>query len=166
MYAVIRTGGKQYKVQAGDIIKVESLDKKQGDEFEMKDVLFVSGKTAHVGEPNVAGAKVTVMVTKQDRDKKIRVFKKKRRQGYRKTIGHRQEYTELFVKAITAPDGESTSAELRKAEKKAPEQKEVKATAAKKKSAAPKKKASAKKKVAKKTATKKAATKKKSKKKA
>jgi large subunit ribosomal protein L21 len=165
MYAVIRTGGKQYKVQAGDIIKVESLDKKQGDEFEMKDVLFVSGQTAHVGEPNVAGAKVTVMVTKQDRDKKIRVFKKKRRQGYRKTIGHRQDYTELFVKAITSPDGETSSAELRKAEKTAQVAKESK-KAAVKKSAAPKKKAAAKKKVSKKSATKKASSKKKTKKKA
>ena len=70
------------------------------------------------GEPHVKDAKVTVMVTKQDKEKKIRVFKKKRRQGYRRTIGHRQEYTELFVKAIMSPDGETVSAEPKKAKEK------------------------------------------------
>lgn len=152
MYAVIRTGGKQYKVKAGDLIKVESLPGSQGDEFDMNDILFVSGQTSYVGEPNVKDAKVTVMVTKQDRDKKIRVFKKKRRQGYRRTMGHRQEYTELFVKAITTPDGETSSAEPRAAKaKEAPAEK--KATAKKKVS----KKAATTKKTSKKKATKKKA---------
>jgi len=154
MYAVIRTGGKQYKVKAGDLIKVETLEKNQGDEFDMNEILFVSGQTSYVGEPHVKDAKVTVMVTKQDKEKKIRVFKKKRRQGYRRTIGHRQEYAELFVKAIMSPDGETVSAEPRKTKE---EKVEVKMTAQK---TAPKKKAATKKKVAKKTATKKKTAKK------
>ncbi len=155
MYAVIRTGGKQYKVKAGDLIKVETLEKNQGDEFDMNEILFVSGQTSYVGEPHVKDAKVTVMVTKQDKEKKIRVFKKKRRQGYRRTIGHRQEYTELFVKAIMSPDGETVSAEPKKAKE---EKVEVKAAT---KKTASKKKATTKKKVAKKkTATKKKTAKK------
>ncbi len=163
MYAVIRTGGKQYKVKAGDMIKVDLLEKSKGDEFDMDQVLFVSGKTSHVGEPTVAQAKVTVVVAKQDKSKKILVFKKKRRKGYRKVQGHRQDYTQLFVKAITSPDGESDSAEMRVAEKKeakpATEKKAAKKTASKKK--ATKKKATKKKTTKKKSASKKKATKKK-----
>ena len=157
MYAVIRTGGKQYKVKAGDLINVELLEKSQGDTFDMEEVLFVSGKTSHVGEPTVSKAKVTVTVAKQDgRAKKVLVFKKKRRKGYRKMQGHRQGYTQLFVKAITSPDGESDSAEMKtKAKTEKP--------AAKK--AATKKKAT-KKAAAKKTTTKKKTTKKKTAKKA
>lgn len=149
MYAVIRTGGKQYKVKAGDLIQVELLEKSLGDEFEMDEVLFVGGKTSHVGEPTVNNAKVTVVVTKSDRAKKILVFKKKRRQGYRKMQGHRQSFTELFVKSITSPDGESAAAELKKAEK----------TQATKEAVA--KKAASKKPTTKATAAKKKATKKK-----
>ncbi|MEM7646081.1 MAG: 50S ribosomal protein L21 [Pseudomonadota bacterium] len=158
MYAVIRTGGKQYKVKAGDLIQVELLEKSPGDEFEMDEVLFVGGKSSHVGEPTVANAKVTVVVTKQDKHKKIIVFKKKRRQGYRKMQGHRQSYTELFVKTITSPDGESAQAEMKKAEAK----KEKPAT----KKAASKKTATKKTAAKKKTATKKKTTKKKTTKKA
>lgn len=153
MYAVIRTGGKQYKVKAGDLIKVELLEKTLGDEFEMDEILFVGGKTSHVGEPTVSNAKVTVVVTKEDRAKKIVVFKKKRRQGYRKMQGHRQSFTELFVKSITSPDGESATAEQKKAAPKAPAKK-----AASKKTAT--KKTAAKKKTTKKKTTKKATTKK------
>ena len=107
MYAVIRTGGKQYTVKTGDLIKVEKLERSLGDEFTMDEVLFVSGKEKHVGEPTLDGAKVTAVVTQQSKHKKIIVFKKRRRQGYRKLNGHRQQYTELFIKEITAPDGES-----------------------------------------------------------
>ncbi len=161
MYAVIRTGGKQYKVKAGDLIKVEKLNQAEGDEFEMTDVLMVSGKSAHVGEPLVSNAKVQVQVVKSGKAKKVLVFKKKRRQGYRKTQGHRQEYTELFVKSITSPDGESATAELKKAAKST-EEKPAKKKAAKKKTA---KKKTAKKKTSKKKTTKKKAAKKKTKKK-
>ena len=150
MYAVIRTGGKQYKVKAGDLINVNLMKKSQGDEFDMDEVLFVSGKTSHVGEPTVAKAKVTVVVAKNDKAKKVLVFKKKRRKGYRKTQGHRQDYTQLFVKAITSPDGESDTAELKVAAKKE--------TAPAKKAAAKK---TATKKTTKKKTTKKATTKKK-----
>ena len=157
MYAVIRTGGKQYKVKAGDLIKVELLEKSLGDEFDMDDVLFVGGKASHIGEPLLAGAKVTVQVIKQDRAKKILVFKKKRRQGYRKMQGHRQSFTELFVKTILSPDGETVSAELRK--KAVTEETPVKEAAAKKtttKKVAVKKKATTKKTTTKKATKKKA----------
>ncbi len=159
MYAVIRTGGKQYKVKAGDIIRVEQLEKSQGDEFNMPEVLFVAGTTSFIGEPTVAKATVTVVVTNQDKAKKILVFKKKRRQGYSKMRGHRQNYTELFVKTITAPDGQTESAE-----KRAPSVVKTKPVAEKVTAAAPKKKAAkatkAKKKVAKKSAAKKVTKKK------
>ena len=164
MYAVIRTGGKQYKVKAGEIIKVDLMDKSQGDEFDMSEILMVSGKEAHVGEPTLSNAKVSVLVTKNDKAKKILVFKKKRRKGYRKTQGHRQDYTELFVKSITSPDGETESAELKnktaskKDEKPATEKKAAKKTAAKKTTAKKKttKKKTTKKKTAKKATKKKA----------
>ena len=105
MYAVIRTGGKQYKVQPGDVLKVEKIEQNLGSEFDLTDVLMVGGEQTHVGQPVLQNAKVTVVVTKQARAPKVIVFKKKRRQGYRRTQGHRQYFTELFVKAITAPDG-------------------------------------------------------------
>lgn len=111
MYAVIRTGGKQYKVQAGDVIQVEKLAQDLGAEFDINDILLVGGEATHVGQPVVKGAKVTVVVTKQARTRKVIVFKKKRRQGYRKLNTHKQEFTELFVKAITSPDGKVAKAE-------------------------------------------------------
>lgn len=108
MYAIIRTGGKQYKVQAGDVLQVDKLDQTLGAEFEINDVLLVGGESTHVGIPLVKGAKVTVVVTKQARTKKQIVFKKKRRQGYRKFATHKQDFTELFVLSITGPDGKVT----------------------------------------------------------
>jgi large subunit ribosomal protein L21 len=105
MYAIVRTGGKQYKVQPGDVLHVEKLEKSLGDEFDLTDILLVGGDSTHIGQPTVKDAKVTVVVTKQARDKKIIIFKKKRRQGYRRTQGHRQSFTEIFVKSITSPDG-------------------------------------------------------------
>lgn len=105
MYAIIRTGGKQYKVQAGDLVQVNKVDQKLGAEFVIDDILLVGGESTHVGQPVVKNAKVTVVVTKQARTRKLIVFKKKRRHSYRKFKTHRQEYTELFVKAITSPDG-------------------------------------------------------------
>jgi ribosomal protein L21 len=105
MYAIFRTGGKQYKVQAGDVVQVSKLDQKLGAEFDINDILMVGGESTHVGQPVVKGAKVTVVVTKQAKTRKQIVFKKKRRQGYRKFATHKQEFTELFVVAITSPDG-------------------------------------------------------------
>jgi large subunit ribosomal protein L21 len=106
MYAIIRSGGKQYTVRAGDTLRVEKLTKELGTEFDLDEVLLVGGEKIHVGEPTLEDAKVTVVVTRQDRAAKVMVFKKKRRQGYRRTQGHRQSFTELFVKSITTPSGE------------------------------------------------------------
>ncbi len=106
MYAVIRTGGKQYKVQAGDVVQVEKLDQDLGAEFVINDVLMIGGDSTHVGVPLVKDAKVTVVVTKQAKARKVLIFKKKRRQGYRRLKTHRQEFTELFVVSITAPGGQ------------------------------------------------------------
>jgi len=101
MYAVIRTGGKQYKVQPGDIIRVEKLENALGSEFDLTEVLMVGGDSPVIGAPVVQNAAVTVVVTKQTRDRKVIIFKKKRRQGYRRFKTHRQHFTELFVKAIS-----------------------------------------------------------------
>jgi len=110
MYAIIRTGGKQYKVQAGDVIRVEKLENALGSEFDVTDVLMVGGEATAVGQPTVKNAKVTVVVTKQTRDRKVIIFKKKRRQGYRRFKTHRQLFTELFVKAISL-DGKTSKSE-------------------------------------------------------
>lgn len=110
MYAIIKTGGKQYKVQPGDIIRVEKLEQALGSEFDLKDVLMVGGDSPVIGQPIVSGAAVTVVVTKQTKDRKVIIFKKKRRQGYRRFKTHRQPFTELFVKAISL-NGKSTKAE-------------------------------------------------------
>ncbi|MBC7465471.1 MAG: 50S ribosomal protein L21 [Bdellovibrio sp.] len=106
MYAIIKTGGKQYKVQAGDVLQIEKLDHDLGSEFTISEVLMVGGDKAHVGTPLVKNALVTVVVTKQARTRKVFVFKKKRRQGYRKFGTHKQDFTEIFVKSITSPDGQ------------------------------------------------------------
>jgi large subunit ribosomal protein L21 len=107
MYAIIRAGGKQYKVQAGDTVRVEKLEKNLGDTFDLPEVLMVGGDKTFVGAPLVQNAKVTVIVTRQAKAPKIIVFKKKRRQGYRRMQGHRQLFTELFVQSITTPEGQS-----------------------------------------------------------
>lgn len=107
MYAIIRTGGKQYKVQAGDVVQVDKVEQKLGAEFDINEILMVGGESTHVGQPLVKGAKVTVVVTKQAKTRKEIVFKKKRRQGYRKFATHKQDFTELFVKSITL-DGKTT----------------------------------------------------------
>lgn len=108
MYAIIRSGGKQYRVQAGDTVRVEKLNQELGSEINLNEVLLIGGQDkTFVGEPLVKNAKVTAVVTQQAKDAKIIVFKKKRRQGYRRTQGHRQLFTELFIKEITTPDGQS-----------------------------------------------------------
>ena len=106
MYAIIKTGGKQYKVQAGDILQVEKLENDLGSEFTISEILLVGGDKTHVGSPLVKNALVTAVVTKQAKTKKVIVFKKKRRQGYRKFATHRQNFTELFIISITSPDGQ------------------------------------------------------------
>jgi large subunit ribosomal protein L21 len=103
MYAVINTGGKQYKVAPGDIVRVESLEGQKGDIVEIKDVFMVAdGDTISVGKPMLASAKVTAEVVEQGRGEKLLIFKHRRRKGYRRTNGHRQNYTAIKVKEITA----------------------------------------------------------------
>jgi len=166
MYAILKTGGKQYKVKAGDVIRVEKLPNNLGSEFEMTEVLCVGGDKTFIGEPTVDKASVTVVVTNQSKSPKVIVFKKKRRQGYRRLRGHRQQYTELFVKAITSPDGDVEKAsdkphvfEPEKREERLQKLVEAKAEAKKEKKAA-KKKAKAKTQTKKKTAKKKTVAKK------
>jgi large subunit ribosomal protein L21 len=132
MYAIIRAGGKQYKVEAGDTVRVEKLEKNLGDQFDLAEVLMVGGDKAFVGSPLVQGAKVTAVVTRQAKAPKIIVFKKKRRQGYRRMQGHRQLFTELFIQSITTPEGQQF-----KTDKKAQVIDPVKTAA--RKAAAPKK---------------------------
>jgi large subunit ribosomal protein L21 len=99
MFAVVRTGGKQYKVATGDIIEVEKLEASEGDKVSLDEVLFVDGK---VGAPLVKGAVVSATVYKQKRDDKVIIFKKKRRQNYRRKKGHRQHLTVLKITDIKA----------------------------------------------------------------
>lgn len=100
-YAVIRTGGKQYRVTPGEVLKVEKLDAEPGAPLEFPEVLMTaSGGTVQVGTPTVAGARVTAHVVAQGRAKKILVFKKKRRKNYRRRQGHRQYLTTIRVDAI------------------------------------------------------------------
>lgn len=102
MYAVIKTGGKQYRVSEGDRLRVEKLPGVVGDKLEFGDVLMVGGDKVSVGAPFVAGAKVNAEIVAQGRSKKIIVFKIKRRKGYRRKAGHRQAYTELKVTGVNA----------------------------------------------------------------
>jgi len=103
MYAIIRTGGKQYQVEAGDTLRVEKLLGEVGDTVELSDVLLlVDGETVKIGQPVVDGAKVVAKIVEQGRHKKVIVFKKKRRQGYQVKKGHRQMYTALTIETISA----------------------------------------------------------------
>ena len=103
MFAVIRTGGKQYKVAKNDRITVEKLNVEAGKSVEIEDVLALSdGKKVTVGTPAVKGAKVSAKVVEQGRGEKITVFKKKRRQNYRRTKGHKQYQTVLEITDIKA----------------------------------------------------------------
>ena len=101
MFAVIKTGAKQYKVAVGDVIKVEKLDGEAGTEISLDTVLMVGDdKGVKVGTPAVSGIIVTAEILEQARAAKIIVFKKKRRQGYRRKAGHRQEQTVLRIMGI------------------------------------------------------------------
>lgn len=103
MYAIIRTGGKQYQVAAGDTLRVEKLQGEVGDTVEINDVLLVAdGDAVKVGQPLVDGAKVVAKITEHGRAKKILVFKKKKRKGYQVKNGHRQQFTALTIEQIAA----------------------------------------------------------------
>jgi large subunit ribosomal protein L21 len=101
MYAVIKTGGKQYKVSSGETVRVEKLVGNVGDAVTLSDVLLVAKEgDIKIGQPTVAGAQVTGKIVDQARADKIMVFKKKRRKGYSKKQGHRQPYTALKIEDI------------------------------------------------------------------
>ena len=101
MYAVIKTGGKQYKVSTGGKLKVETLPVEVGGEVEITDVLMVAdGEDIKVGTPMLAGASVKATVLAHGRGEKILIFKMRRRKHYRKTQGHRQNYTEIRIDGI------------------------------------------------------------------
>ncbi len=103
MYAVIKTGGKQYKVAAGEKIKVEQIAADVGQEIVIDQVLAVGrGADLTVGAPLVAGASVKATVVAQGRHDKVHIFKMRRRKHYRKSQGHRQAFTELQISAVTA----------------------------------------------------------------
>lgn len=99
MFAVIRTGGKQYKVASGDVISVEKLAGNAGDKLEISEVLMAGSK---IGAPLLAGAKVLAEIVKQFRDEKVIIFKKRRRHNYRRKKGHRQYLTEIKITEIKA----------------------------------------------------------------
>ncbi len=101
MYAVLKTGGKQYKVTAGDIIYVEKLDVEAGSELNLTDVVAISGENGlKVGTPTVEGASVTVKVIKNDKAKKITVFTYRAKKNSKRKMGHRQPYSKLEVVSI------------------------------------------------------------------
>ena len=102
MYAVIKTGGKQYRVAQGDSLRIEKLSGEVGSEVTFDEVLMVGGDKVAVGTPRVDGASVTATITAQDRAKKIIVFKYKRRKGYRRKYGHRQPFTEVEITGVSA----------------------------------------------------------------
>ena len=101
MYAVVRSGGKQVRVEPGESVWVEKLDGEIGDTVELDQVLLVGGEgDTRIGAPLVDGAKAVATITDQARGPKITIFKMKRRKGYRRKSGHRQPYTELRVERI------------------------------------------------------------------
>lgn len=103
MYAVIKTGGKQYRVAAGQKLKIEQIPADIGQEITLDQVLSVGeGEQLKIGTPLVAGAVVTATVLAQGRHDKVKIFKMRRRKHYQKRQGHRQNYTELRIVAVTA----------------------------------------------------------------
>lgn len=103
MYAVVKTGGKQYRVRAGEKIRIEQIPAQIGQEIVLDQVLVVGeGEAVKMGTPLVAGAKVKAKVLAQGRGDKVKIFKLKRRKHYRRTQGHRQNYTEIEILGIAA----------------------------------------------------------------
>lgn len=101
MYAVIKTGGKQYRVAEGQKLRVEKLAGNAGDKVTFEEVLLVGGDSPKIGQPLVKGASVAAEIVGQDRGKKVVVFKFKRRKNFRRKNGHRQPYTELKITGIS-----------------------------------------------------------------
>lgn len=157
MFAVIRTGGKQYRVAPDDVIEVEKIAGEPGEIVELAEVILLGGDGApKMGSPTIAGAMVAAEVLEQKRSAKIIVFKKKRRSNYRRTRGHRQELTALRITEILT-DGKKPSKaaprpEPKKAEKKPETKAKTEAKPAKKEAKSQAKKPAAKKREAKKPA--------------
>ena len=125
MIAIIKTGGKQYSVKAGQILKVEKLEGKKGDNISFDSVLAIIDSSKHTfGEPLINGASVEAKILDQIRNKKIIVFKKRRRQNYRSTHGHRQYLTVLQIESIM-PDGKKSIAPKKETKVKKIENKSV-----------------------------------------
>ena len=128
-YAVIKTGGKQYKVKSGEIIKIEKLpDSKTGAKIEFKEILaYGDNKMIEVGSPTVQGAKVEANLIKNSKNRTILIFKKRRRQNSRRKNGHRQEYSMIRINKIFSKDGKilSEAEKISKPSKKEESKKEV-----------------------------------------
>ena len=109
-FAVIQTGGKQYKVSASEILKVERLNDEEGKTVEFKNVLFLNDdKTTEIGNPNIKGARVEATILKNTKNKTILVFKKRRRKNSRKKYGHRQQISLIRITKIFSKDGKLIS---------------------------------------------------------
>ena len=128
-YAVIQTGGKQYKVKSGEIIKIEKLpDSKLNTKIEFKDILaYGDNKMIEVGTPTVQGAKVEANLIKNSKNRTILIFKKRRRQNSRRKNGHRQEYSMIRINKIFSKDGKvlSEAEKITKPSKKVETKKEA-----------------------------------------
>lgn len=145
MYAIIKTGGKQYTVKSGDVIQVEKLTGNPGDKIVLSDVLMVGGNSPTVGKPFVKDAEVAAQIVEQFRDDKVIIFKKKRRHNYRRKKGHRQYLTALQITSIALggkilSEAQAKAKPVKTAAAPKPAKQETEAKAApKKEAAAPKK---------------------------
>lgn len=100
-YAIIRTGGKQYRVSPGEVLRIEKVEVAPGEQLEFSEVLMASDDAGvRIGQPRIPGARVLARVLRQGKARKVLVFKKKRRKNYRRRYGHRQPFTEVRVTAI------------------------------------------------------------------
>ena len=129
-YAVIKTGGKQYKVKSGEILKIEKLpDSKSDTKIEFNDILaYGDNKVIEVGSPTIQGAKVEANLIKNSKNRTVLIFKKRRRQNSRRKNGHRQEYSMIRINKIFSKDGKilSEAEKISKTTKKDPAKKELK----------------------------------------
>ena len=129
-YAVIKTGGKQYKVKSGEILKIEKLpDSKSDTKIEFNDILaYGDNKVIEIGSPTIQGAKVEANLIKNSKNRTVLIFKKRRRQNSRRKNGHRQEYSMIRINKIFSKDGKilSEAEKISKPTKKDPTKKELK----------------------------------------
>lgn len=102
MYAILRTGGKQYRVAPGDVIRVEKLPGAEGSQVEFNHIFAVRKESLRLGNPLVENAKVTGVILRNGKVKKVRVLKYKRKKQYRRTLGHRQQFSEILIKDVVS----------------------------------------------------------------